>query len=152
VKRKIAWNPRPIIRLMLTGSILSVLTGCMANQHVAAVRDTDTERVTVGSVQGEITVSMPASRGAKILGSPNIVTSDEQHRETWIYDRISTEVAYSNSSGGIAGLLFGGSGGGLAAGSLNSGATATTQRTLTVIIHFDDTNRVRDFTYHTSRF
>jgi outer membrane protein assembly factor BamE (lipoprotein component of BamABCDE complex) len=152
VKRKIALSLTPMIRLVLAGSMLAVLTGCMANQHVAAVRDMDTDRVTVGSVQKEITVGMPASRVAETLGSPNIVTSDEQHRETWIYDRISTEVAYSNSSGGIGGLLFGGSGGGLAAGSLNSGATATTQRTLTVIIHFDDTNRVRDFTYHTSRF
>jgi outer membrane protein assembly factor BamE (lipoprotein component of BamABCDE complex) len=140
------------IRSILVVGILTVLTGCTANQHIAAVQDTDTDRMTVGSVQKEITVGMPASRVAEIIGSPNIVTSDEHRRETWIYDKISTEVAYSNSSGGIAGLLIGGSGGGLAAGSLRSGATSTTQRTLTVIIHFDDTNRVRDFAYHTSRF
>jgi hypothetical protein len=140
------------IRLILAGSILAVLTGCTANQHRAAVQDTDTDRVTVGSVQKEITIGMPASRVAEIIGSPNIVTSDEQRRETWIYDKISTEVAYSNSSGGIAGLLIGGSAGGLAVGSLSSGATSTSQRTLTIIIHFDDTNLVRDFAYHTSRF
>jgi len=125
------------IQSILVGGILAILTGCTANQHIAAVQDTDTDRMTVGSVQKEITVGMPASRVAEIIGSPNIVTSDEQRRETWIYDKISTEVAYSNSSGGIAGLLIGGSGGGLAAGSLRSGATSTTQRTLTVIIHLE---------------
>lgn len=141
-----------MIRLIMAGGILAVLTGCTAGQHVAAVQDTDTGRITVGSVQKEITVGMPASRVAEAIGSPNIVTTDEQHRETWVYDKISTEVAYSNSSGGIAGLLFGGSGGGIAAGALSSGATSTTQRTLTVIIYFDDMNLVRDFTYHASRF
>lgn len=152
MKREIAGSLRPMIRLMLAGSILSVLMGCTANRHVAAVQDTDTDRVTVGNVQKEITVGMPASDVAGILGSPNIVTSDEQHSETWIYDKISTEVAYSKSSGGIAGLLIGSVAGGLATGTMSSGATSSTQRTLTVIIHFDDMNRVRDFAYHTSRF
>jgi outer membrane protein assembly factor BamE (lipoprotein component of BamABCDE complex) len=140
------------IRLILAGSILSALMGCTANQHMAAVQDTQTDRVTVGTVQREITVGMPASGVAEILGSPNIVTSDEAHNETWIYDKISTEVAYSNSRGGVAGLLIGGSGGGLATGTLSSGATSTMQRTLTIIIHFDDTDRVHDFAYHASRF
>lgn len=140
------------IRSLLTSCILIILTSCTASQHIAAVQDPDTDRMTVGSVQKEITIGMPASRVAEIIGSPNIVTSDEQRRETWIYDKISTEVAYSTSSGGIAGLLFGGSGGGLAAGSLGSGATSKSQRTLTVIIHFDDSNHVRDFAYHASRF
>ena len=94
----------------------------------------------------------PAAQVAEYLGSPNIVTNDEQHRETWIYDKISTEVAYSKSSGTLGGLIVGGSGGGFGAGSVGSGATQTSQRTLTVIIHFDDASRVRDFAYHTSRF
>jgi hypothetical protein len=95
---------------------------------------------------------MSAADVAGVLGSPNIVTTDDQRQETWIYDKISSEVTYSRSSGTIVGLLFGSSGGGAGVGTVNAGATATSQRTLTVIIKFDDVNQVRDFSYHTSRF
>jgi hypothetical protein len=87
-----------------------------------------------------------------VLGSPNIVTTDDQRQETWIYDKISSEVTYSRSSGTIVGLIFGSSGGGAGIGTTSAGATATSQRTLTVIIKFDGDIRVRDFAYHTSRF
>jgi len=42
------------------------------------------DRLTVGKVQGEIKVGMPASQVAELLGSPNIVTTDDQRREVWI--------------------------------------------------------------------
>ena len=43
-------------------------------------------------------------------------------------------------------------GGGAGVGSTSAGASATSQRTLTVIIKFDSDDRVRDFSYHSSRF
>ena len=49
-------------------------------------------------------------------------------------------------------LIFGGSGGGVGAGSSSSGSTSKTQRTLTVIIRFDENSFVRDFSYHSSQF
>lgn len=132
---------------------LSVVAGCSATQHSADVRSAqDEDRMTVGTVQKEIHIGMSAASVATALGSPNIVTTDDERQETWVYDRISTDVAYSRSNGTIVGLLFGGSGGGAGVGSLESGATSTSQRTLTVIIKFDDQNWVRDFSYHTSRF
>ena len=36
------------------------------------------------------------------------MTTDTERRETWVYDKISTEVAYSKSGGSIVGLVFGG--------------------------------------------
>ena len=87
-----------------------------------------------------------------VLGSPNIVTTDDLRQETWIYDKISSDVTYSQSSGSVAGLIFGGSGGGAGVGSTSAGSTSSSQRTLTVIIKFDANNEVRDFSYHTSRF
>ena len=78
------------------------------------------------------------------LGSPNIVTTDDMRRETWVYDKISTTVARSESSSGVF-LLIVGSGS-------SSGAASRSQRTLTVIIKFDPSGKVRDFAYHTSRF
>ena len=95
---------------------------------------------------------MSAAEVAEVLGSPNIVTTDDQRNETWIYDKISSDVTYSRSGGSVVGLIFGNAGGGLGVGSTSSGSTSSTQRTLTVIIKFDENNSVRDFSYHSSQF
>ena len=136
---------------------LVLLSGCQtAAEHRAAVQDDSGDRLTVGKVQKEIRIGMSSAEVIQVLGSPNIVSSDEERREVWVYDRIATDRAYSSSSGGVGVLvlLFGGSGGALGnvGGSASAGASSTSQRTLTVIIKFDKDNRVRDFAYHTSRF
>lgn len=137
------------------------MAGCSsAEQHRAAVANTANDRVTVGTVQREIRVGMPSADVVQALGSPNMVTTDEQRRETWVYDKIATETAYSTSQGGVSALVLGGVlgpagllGGGIAPGfSQSSGAVSTTQRTLTIIIKFDNVNRVRDFAYRASSF
>lgn len=133
------------------GAVL-LLAGCTASQHMDDVRNDSANKLTAGNVQREIKVGMSGAQVAEILGSPNVVTTDENRQETWIYDKISTEVAYSKSSGVIAGLLVGGSGGGLGVGSQSAGATASSQRTLTVIIKFDGNSQVRDFSYRQSSF
>ena len=139
----------------MTIAVLAALitAGCSATQHAADVRKADDiDRVTVGTVQKEIRTGMSAASVASALGSPNIVTTDNQRQETWIYDKISSDVSYSRSSGTIVGLIFGHHGGGAGVGSASSGSTSRSQRTLTVIINFDGNNEVRDFAYHTSRF
>jgi len=130
-----------------------ISAGCSATHHAEDVRAADDyDRMTVGTVQREIRIGMSAADVATILGSPNIVTTDDERLETWIYDKIATDVTYSRSSGTIVGLLFGSSGGGAGIGSTNAGSTSSSQRTLTVIIKYDANNAVRDFSYHTSRF
>ena len=147
----------------LASALLAALTlsGCMtAGEHRAAVQDNTSERLTVGTVQRKIQVGMPASEVAAVLGSPNIVTTDEKRREVWIYDKIATERAYSTSEGGISTLILGGAlvGSGLIGAAVaphasqSAGAEATSQRTLTVIIKYDEQLKVRDFAYHASRF
>ena len=136
---------------------LLVLSGCMsAQRHRRSVTDDSGDRMTVGTVQKEIRVGMSGAEVAQVLGSPNIVSTDEERREVWMYDKISTETAYSTSQGGISALILvgladvlTGGGGGMSA---SSGASSTSQRTLTVIIKFDENKKVRDFAYHTSRF
>lgn len=135
-----------------------VLAGCQsAGQHMADVQSGMTgQNISVGKVQREIRVGMTSAEVAETLGSPNIVTTDEQRREVWIYDKIATDRAYSASSGGVSALFLGAGGGvgGLGGAGANSGAGAssTSQRTLTVIIKFGTDNRVRDFAYHQSKF
>ena len=96
------------------------LGGCMsAQQHYEQTHGPQEKEMTVGIVQREIRKGMSAAEVAEALGSPNIVTTDEQGREVWIYDKISTDVSYSQSSGsaGIA-LLVGAAGGGAVGGAL----------------------------------
>ena len=94
-----------IISTLLVAAIMST-SGCSATQHRAAVTADDSDRVTVGIVQREVSIGMGAANVAAILGSPNIVTSSDRHEETWIYDKISNEVTYSRSSGTIVGMIF----------------------------------------------
>ncbi len=137
--------------------LISLVTGCQtASVHKEQVQDDSTDRVTVGKVQREIRIGMSGAEVAQVLGSPNIVSTDEERREVWIYDKIATDRVYSESRGGISALIlgWGGSVAGAASGNVSSsaGASSTSQRTLTVIIKFDNEGKVRDFAYHTSRF
>jgi len=140
-----------------TVTLMLLLSGCMtASEHRADVANPTADRVTVGTVQKEVRVGMSGAEVAQVLGSPNIVSTDELRREVWIYDKFSTDVAYSTSNGGVAALIFGG-GGSVAGGTggnvgRSTGAASTSQKTLTVIIKFDEAKKVRDFAYHTSSF
>ena len=142
--------------LACTGALLAS-AGCMsAGDHRSDVRDEATDRLTVGTVQREIRVGMPGAEVARVLGAPNVVTTDQERREVWVYDKVSTETVYSSSSGGVAALVLAGGGnvGGGAAGgaSRNAGATSRSQRTLTIVIRMDEAGRVRDFSYRASQF
>jgi outer membrane protein assembly factor BamE (lipoprotein component of BamABCDE complex) len=139
--------------IILAALAALLVAGCSATHHAADVREADNiDRVTVGTVQKEIAIGMSAADVASVLGSPNIVTTEEERQETWIYDKISSDVTYSRSSGTIVGLIFGSAGGGAGVGSTSAGSSSSSQRTLTVIIRFDGNSKVRDFSYHSSRF
>ena len=139
--------------VIVAAMVLLLTASCSATHHAADVREADDiDRVTVGTVQKEIVLGMSAADVASVLGSPNIVTTDNERQETWIYDKISSDVTYSRSSGTIVGMMFGSSAAGAGVGTTSAGSSSSSQRTLTVIIKYDGVNRVRDFSYHTSRF
>lgn len=143
---------------LVAAAILAACTS--AQEHRAAVTDNSGDRITVGTVQREIRVGMTNADVVSVLGSPNIVTTDDQRREQWVYDKVSTDTVYSSSQGGISTLFLGGGPagagilGGLGGGGYSSsaGAKTTTQRTLTIVIKFDEKQLVRDFSYRTSSF
>src|SRR4029077_14561831 len=118
------------LRLIIIVASGVALGGCMtAGEHRAAIRDDTGDRVTVGTVQKEIRVGMSGAEVAQALGSPNIVSTDEERREVWVYDKIATEATYSTSSGVISALLVGiGSsigGAGNASATQSAGASST---------------------------
>jgi outer membrane protein assembly factor BamE (lipoprotein component of BamABCDE complex) len=133
------------MRVITAGAIGGVamiaLTACGMNaQTVAPQSEVGEKQLTVGTVQREIRKGMAASDVAEALGAPNIVTTDDQGREVWIYDRMSTERAHEMGYAGL--ILFG----------YSRDAGAASQRTLTVIVKFDADKRVREYAYHAARF
>lgn len=143
-------------RMLIFMAVAALLSGCMtAAKHQQSLPSAEEKKMTVGVVQKEIRKGMSQADVAIALGSPNLVTRDKSGTETWIYDKISTEYAYSTSSGGVGALILGWGGsvaGGVAPSySQGSGASSTAQRTLTVIIKFVE-GVVHEFTYHSSSF
>lgn len=141
--------------------LLAVTSSCMtAAQHQQQLGSTKEREMTIGIVQKEIKVGMSQAEVAQTLGSPNIVTTDENERETWIYDKIASEASYSRSSGGVSGGAAGGAIGGLSlilggvggSYSQSAGASSSTQKTLTVVIKFNKKKKVVSLSYHTSKF
>jgi outer membrane protein assembly factor BamE (lipoprotein component of BamABCDE complex) len=146
--------PRTIIkggfmkRIFTVIVLAAFLGGCASAARHSELTRNNADKLTVGKVQKEIRIGMPSSQVIEALGSPNVVTTDEERREVWVYDKIATDVSYSSSeSGAGVWLLIVGVG-----GSGRSGAQSTSQRTLTIVIKFGKDQKVRDFAYHSSSF
>lgn len=121
------------------------VAGCSsASSRRRDVQDNGPDSLTVGKVQRDIKLGMSSAQVVEILGSPNVVTTDEERREVWVYDKIASDVTYSQGGGYWTLILFG-------SGS-DTGASSTTQRTLTVVIKYDQDGKVRDFAYNSSKF
>ena len=125
-------------------AVINMLMVSACKHPTNAGPDGDARNLTVGTVQQSITVGMPASDVVAILGSPNIVTTDAQRREVWVYDKISSNrVDTANSFGGSIIIL---------GGSTSQKESTRTQKTLTIIIKFDEQKMVRDFAYNFTQF
>jgi len=135
-------RPRTTLISLLAAALATALTLAACSSPPPPEEKPD--ELTVGKVQGEIKVGMDAASVAAILGSPNIVTTDEQRREVWIYDKISSDRVSTESSIGGGIIIFG--------GGKSSAKSSSNQRTLTIIIKYDEEKKVRDFAYNYSSF
>ena len=135
---------RKILAILLFAVAIS-LTGCKtASEHHNELHNSRADELTVGKVQKEIKVGMGGAEVAASLGSPNIVTRDSEGNESWVYDKIATDISYSEGSTSIFLILAG--------VNRTSGASRTTQKTLTIIIKFDKESKVKTFSYHATKF
>ena len=128
---------------VLSISLLGLaLTSCYAKNYYYQTYAED-KQLTLGVVQKEVHKGMAQDQVAIALGSPNIVTQDKDGKETWIYDKIATQVKTSGTSGIILYCQTG-------ADYVNR--RDVSQQTLTVVIKFDDKKLVDVLSYHSSRF
>jgi outer membrane protein assembly factor BamE (lipoprotein component of BamABCDE complex) len=122
-----------------------LFAGCSVQREARATQAaSEGDRMTLGTVQRNIRKGMSSSDVVEAMGSPNIVTSGEGGTETWVYDKIATDTVHTNSEAWWFVVVSG--------GGANSGATSENQRTLTVIVKFDEQKQVRDVAYHSSSF
>ena len=128
--------------LLVVGAILgSGSLGCEATKQSNEIRDGRANpTLTTGTVQREIREGMSGAEVLEKLGSPNIVSTDELGREVWVYERFARDV--TSSDAGFFIVLFG----------TGNKSSSVSQRSLTVIIKFDEADKVRDFAYHSSSF
>ena len=156
--RKGSWFENASVRARSVRAALAVisvglsplLSGC-ATTGVGAP-STPEQRLTPGLVQRDVRAGMAASDVAAALGSPNIVTRDADGRDVWVYDRISSDVVETRLSAWVAGAGPVGAGALAGGGSGSERRTVTVQRTLTVVVRFDEAARVADVRFHASRF
>ncbi len=133
----------PLFVLLSAGLLFGCASAASHADSVHQAQEADSN-LTLGTVQREIRVGMTNTQVVEMLGAPNMVTTDDERREVWVYDRISTDKAYSSSAGGAGILILGVAG--------SAGASSVSQRTLTVVVKFDGASRVRDFSYRSSSF
>ena len=131
----------------LVAFLAITLSGCYPTSLVDQQKDMNAakgegDNLSIGKVQKEIRVGMSSSDVVSVLGSPNMVTTDDKRRESWVYDKVSTEAMASTSKG--TGFLW--------FPADRNAAVSRTQKTLTIVIKFDEKGMVRDFAYNTSKF
>lgn len=117
-----------------------IFTGCATQYEECPVE----RQFTLGVAQREICQGMPSAEVATALGSPNIVTKDSEGKETWIYDKIATEVRQSSRASGVFLLIL--------SGCREENRYASSQKTLTIVIKFDKNSQVDTVSYHASKF
>ncbi len=139
-----------------------------AAEHQQELGSDQERKTTLGLFQASIREGMSQGDVAAAVGSPNIVTQDAEGNDTWIYDKISTETSYSDSSQskntstgvgggalGVIGSVLGGALGGVSqsqGSSSDTGAASQIQKTLTVVIKFDKNRQVSQVRYQSSSF
>jgi outer membrane protein assembly factor BamE (lipoprotein component of BamABCDE complex) len=138
---------RTLLLSTFAALIAFALAGCYPTSLAEQQADINAAKgagdsLSIAKVQKEIKIGMSSADVVLVLGSPNMVTTDDKRRESWVYDKVSTEGMASTSSGARFFWLP----------ADNKAAVSRSQKTLTIVIKFDEKGMVRDFAYNTSKF
>lgn len=119
-----------------------LILGCASQTQTPLLqsRQVETEKITLGSVQSRLREGSSSADVIAALGSPNIVTTNSDKTETWVYDKNFTETEISAS--GIN-LPF---------SSSVSAARAKSSRSLIVSIKFNKQKTVESIQYRQTSY
>ncbi len=127
--------------------VVLLLSFFVVSCHGPAVDTSEAEKpqsLTLGTVQKRIQLGMTEPEVVEALGMPNIVSKDAKGKEAWVYDKIATEVYRVRDQSGVWVLVAG--------FGKESSVSKTVQKTLTVVIKFNDDQKVADVSYHATQF
>lgn len=126
--------------------VLLILAGLLsACAQTATPVTTRNSELTHGNVQMSLEVGATSQTDVlEAFGAPNITSIDGSGQEVWTYQRQAT-VAQSSSSSNYWTIV-------LAGGGSEASGFERTQRTMTLIIKFDDRGIVSDFRSRSSNF
>lgn len=109
-----------------------LVSACQAPLATIPARQIDAEKITLGNLQSKIKVGVSGDKVIEALGSPNIVTSNDDGSETWVYDKISSDSEYSKG--------------------WSTGVKTQSSRTMMVVIKFDKQKKVKDVQYRQTTY
>lgn len=112
--------------------VFGTLSGCQTYLSNIPARDQKTTLLTLGAIQKDISPGASSAKVIETLGSPNIITTNDDGTETWVYDKVSIE---QESARG----LF-------------TAASMSSTRTLLVYIRFDAAKRVHEIKYRQTSY
>ena len=126
-------NNEPI-RILMVSLLANYLVACTPSAPLAIIpaRQVETQKITLGNVQMVVKKGATNADVIGALGSPNIVTSNKDGTETWVYDKIITEaeVALGRSSG----------------------VAVSSTRTMMVVVKYDKSSRVEEVQYRQTSY
>lgn len=115
-------------------SLVVFLVAACTPLAVIPAREIETEKITLGSVQSRVKVGVGGGEVIAALGSPNIVASNTDGTETWVYDKIMTE--QEKAVGRFPAFIF-----------RDTNVSVKSSRTMIVTVRFDTAKRVSDVKY-----
>ena len=110
----------------------ALITGCGAPLATIPARQQETTRLTLGAVQAHVKAGAASADVIAALGSPNIITSNKDGTETWVYDKVSTESETADGS--------------------RSSVTVKSTRTMLVTVKFDKQGVVENAQYRQTSY
>ena len=122
------------IRTLTLAATSILLIACAPPVPLATIpaRQIEIQKVTLGNVQRIVKKGASSADVIGALSSPNIVTSNKDGTETWVYDKIMTESESATGS--------------------NGAVSVSSTRTMIVVIKFDLKHRVENVQYRQTSY
>lgn len=123
--------------------ITCLLSACAATPHQRAQDGGQSTAITMANAQ-QIVKGMSSAEVIVLMGGGPNMREDDGDGEVWVYSMISSTSKASSSKGGVSALILRSAGVGVG-GQYSQAASSTTssQKTLTVIVHFDADKKVK---------
>ena len=123
-------------RMTFAVFVLCGMTGCVINAPVPLAtipaRQVETQKITLGSVQRNVKKGASSADVVEALSSPNIVTTNNDGTETWVYDKSFSERESAFNS--------------------NTSVAVSSTRNMIVVIKFDKNHIVENVQYRQTSY